>query len=301
MKADFLIGIDGGGSKTAGRIERLSTGESWEYRGGPSSLTNNFDVAQHEIRRVLITLLKSAHASPSDAVAVIGVAGAGNDLLKTRLARFIGIQFSAIDITTDARTALYGSRKGRPVVTLSLGTGSVAMRLDEQLNETLVGGWGFNIGDEGGGAALGRSSIRATLFELDAYRECRSETAQWVCSRIGSTRSEILSWLKEASAFDFADLVPTLFELAQHCPLAQQLWRDHARDVEKLVSLARLNCDLPIVLLGGLAPATLPLLSEEFKRHVLLPEGDALDGALLLARRLQAADATSSSVAMRAQ
>jgi glucosamine kinase len=290
MKPDFILGIDGGGSKTAGRIERLSTGECWEYRGGPSSLTNDFTQAQHEIRRVLITLLKNAHAAPRDTVVVIGVAGAGNESLRNQLRNLIAIQFYQLLITTDARTALYGSRLGKPVITLSLGTGSVAMRLDEQQSETLFGGWGFAIGDEGGGAAIGRTAIRATLWELDAYGEVRSETAKWICTKIGSTRSDILMWLKKANAFEFAECVPELMRLRESCVTAQKIWNEHAKSVESLLTLASAQSDLPVVLLGGLAAITLPMLCDELQQRVVLPDGDALDGALLLARRALSAE-----------
>ena len=48
-KSEFILGVDGGGTKTIARLENLHTGQQWLATGGSASLTNDFDLALQDL------------------------------------------------------------------------------------------------------------------------------------------------------------------------------------------------------------------------------------------------------------
>jgi glucosamine kinase len=68
-------------------------------------------------------------------------------------------------------------------------------------------------------------------------------------------------------------------------PIARRIVRDAAEQIDELVR--RLSeCGAPrVALLGGLASSMQPWLAPDVQRRLVPAEGDAVDGALRLARR----------------
>ena len=64
-----------------------------------------------------------------------------------------------------AYRANFSENKG---ILLYAGTGSVAYAIDERDVVHQTGGWGYLIGDEGGGYWIGREAIRNVLFEIES-------------------------------------------------------------------------------------------------------------------------------------
>jgi len=284
MTVQYILGVDGGGTKTIARLENLSTGEVFEQYGGSSSLTSDFEGACITLMQLFEGLIQRAKCQPSDVCVVLGLAGAGNQSQVARLQRRLALPFAKLEIYNDARTSLFGANFGDPVVMVALGTGSVGARLDENQQEHYVGGWGFPIGDEGSGAKLGFHAIQVLLTELDTYDSAQSQLAKMVLSQLGPDKDDILNWLRNSKPSAYAQLTPNIFSLAKDCPAALGVVRQHAKDVEKLILLARKEQDIPVVLMGGLAKDTLGYLSKETAEFCQLQVGSSLDGACLLAK-----------------
>jgi glucosamine kinase len=280
----YLLAIDGGGSKTLARLQHSLSGQQWQAAGGPAQLSNNLDLAISTVRQLSLQLCQQAGIGLHQVMACIGLAGAGNPQLHAAFCQQLQLNFAAWQLTTDARTSLYGANNGQPVVMVALGTGSVAMRLDENGSEQQTGGWGFNIGDEGGGAWLGKLAVRQLLWQLDSDEGLTSPLTQALSQHCGDNVSTVLPWLKQAGATDFAALAPLVFS-HQSCPLAQQILRQQAVAITELIHCCRGQRALPVVLLGGLAASSQSLLSDDIGKLLQAPRGDALDGGLILAAR----------------
>lgn len=280
----YLLAVDGGGSKTLARLKHLASGQQWQAAGGPAQLSNNLALALSNVRQLCLQLCQQAAISPAEVVACIGLAGAGNPQLHTAFCQQLQLNFAAWQLTTDARTSLYGANNGQPVVVVALGTGSVAMRLAADGSERQIGGWGFNIGDEGGGAWLGKLAVRQLLWQLDSDDGLTSPLTRALACQCGDNINTVLPWLKQASATDFAALAPLVFSHSS-CPLAQQLLRQQAAAIAELIHCCRGQRDLPVVLLGGLAASCQSLLSAEISKLLQAASGNALDGGLLLAAK----------------
>lgn len=285
MEQKYIIGIDGGGTKTIGRIVKLSTGESHTIQSGASSLSNDFANAKIVLKELIEKLLLKFNASSLNVHVVIGVAGGGVTSQAEQLIDELPFAFSSLEVVNDAQTSLLGANNGKPIAVIALGTGSVGARLDEHDVAHYVGGWGFPIGDEASGAKLGFNAVQSLLSEINWHQQPRSKMANVVADKLGQGKQQIANWLAKAQAKDFAALSSDVFSLHNDCPVANRLIDQHVADTEQLILQTRLDSNVEVVLMGGLAKITLPLLSNEFKAYCKLTGGSSLDGACLLAQQ----------------
>ncbi|QDP02149.1 N-acetylmuramic acid 6-phosphate etherase [Thalassotalea sp. PS06] len=288
MAVKYILGIDGGGTKTLGRLQQIDSGLSFDDSAGSSSLTNDFEGACIALMGLIDRLLQRSDVAPEEIAVVMGLAGAGNQSQVQRLRNRLSYSFASLEIFNDARTSLYGANLGNPVAVIALGTGSVGALLKSESEEEYAGGWGFPIGDEGSGAKLGFHAVKVLLHEIDEQRSNKSELARYIQSEIGKSQDDILNWLRNAKPAAFAKFAPHVFELAQSCPKAKSLVSKHAKDVEQLIDLTLKDETVPVVLMGGLAVPTLAFLSKPYQQKCQLTKGSSLDGACLLARQLAA-------------
>ncbi|MCC5851371.1 MAG: ATPase [Alkalimonas sp.] len=282
---DYILGIDAGGTKTLGRLLHPATGRSWQLKMGSASLTNDYNNAAATLYQLISNLFELAQCRGEQVTVVAGVPGAGNVQLRTSLELHLAELCPQLWVTTDAKTSVWGANAGQPVAVVALGTGSVGMRLEANGEERQFGGWGFNIGDEGSGAILGKMAVRQVLDEFDRRRSFDSQLAKAVTAVIGTDPANILGWLKHAVVNDFSRLAPLVLPLAEQCPQAAKVFERYVADVVALIDLTCLDVTLPVVILGGLAEGTLPHLPERIRRQVIPAAGTSVDGALLLAER----------------
>lgn len=82
-----------------------------------------------------------------------------------------------VGVTSDAVTAHAGALGGAAGVVLSAGTGAVAVGVSWDGRCELVDGWGQWLGDDGGGAWVGRFALRAVLQARDGRGRATALTA----------------------------------------------------------------------------------------------------------------------------
>ena len=280
---EYILGLDGGGTKTLARLVAVKDNRHWQSVQGAASLTNDYRLAHKSVTDACAELLSMAGCEAPQVSAVFGVAGAGDSQVVKRFKADLCMPFAQLDIVSDAKIALYGANQGQPVAVVALGTGSVGMRMSEDGHQHIIGGWGFSIGDEGGGAKLGYLAVQKLLLELDWYGASKSRLGQLLACRVGACRETALQWLAQAKPGHYAPLAPEVFSLNGKCEVANDVLKTHMRMVEQLISRTRGDSALPLVLLGGLAGASQPLLSAQTKNTLIPAKGDALDGACLLA------------------
>ncbi|HNT76076.1 MAG TPA: BadF/BadG/BcrA/BcrD ATPase family protein [Anaerolineae bacterium] len=165
---DVLIGIDGGGSKTTALATDLE-GRIWGRGvGGPS----NYHVIG--IAAAYAALDAAVRAALGDAPArpvalCLGMAGSGrpDDQAIIRAwadARYPG---TPVAIVHDGQLALAaGTPEGWGVAVLC-GTGSLVYGEDRAHGAARAGGWGYLLGDEGSGYAIGLAALRAVARAAD--------------------------------------------------------------------------------------------------------------------------------------
>ncbi len=281
------LAVDGGGTKTAIRLTPVYSNGSEHattLTTGPSSLTQQGVQGIQTIVGGLREIIQQHQLSPAQCALVAGVAGVSNSEIKEQLDIALA-PFPYRLITTDAHISLAGAANGNAVNCLAIGTGTVATRLNPDNSVSLIGGWGFPIGDQGGGAWLGFEAVRALIRSHDIAQP--NALADMIRAVTGSQRSDILSWVKAANATRYAQLAPAVIDCANKgCVEAKAIIAQGVEHIESLVSDCCQNNDLDIIFLGSLGQYYQPKLANHWQNRCIAPQGNALDGATLMASQL---------------
>lgn len=282
----FFLGIDGGGS---GARARLASGDGrplGEGTAGPANVGNDPTgafAALDTAARGALAAAGLADADRADVVAVIGAAGAADTEAAARIAA-MPFGFADLKVVTDAEIALEGAFAGGDGGILIVGTGSQAYgRLaDRRLR---VGGWGASLSDGGSGAVIGRRAARRALEAHEGLAEASPFTAT-IVARLGGSPPALSVFGKAARPADWAALAPLVFDHAAiGDPVAGALLKTAVAEVAALIGRLVAEGIGAVALMGGLAGRYRPLLAPRFASLLVDPLGDALDGALRLARR----------------
>ncbi len=176
----YLIGIDGGGTKTDCAIADLSGKIIYQTVGKPSNfLIIGVKETVANLFAAIEECLFELKGDFSDVKQiVVGVAGAGRkddaELLEMSFKDYAdneGIHFKGVKVVSDAQVALEGAFPDSAGCILIAGTGSILFGKDDKGNIHRVGGFGRLIGDEGSGYRIGRKALNAVSKEIDGRGE----------------------------------------------------------------------------------------------------------------------------------
>ena len=292
----ILIGADVGGSKTAVGV---SDGADVLVRAdGPGAAVRpgRALASAGMIAEVVRRALAGVGRLTGD-VLLVGAAGAGRDPERSELAKALRGENPAerVVVTTDIELALAGAFEQGPGIVVSAGTGSIAVGRDGKGAHRRIGGYGWQMGDEGSGYAIGRAALGAVSRAHDG-RSPRTALSDRVLSATRSADFDsLVRWAASASPSELAGLAPHVLEVAaQGDPLAQGIADYAARELSQLAIclLPLLEAEPPIgvALTGGLLAQDRPLrrsvltrLGEEPGLHPIELPVDAVVGALRLA------------------
>ena len=282
----LFVGVDGGGTGCRARIENADGRLLGTGIAGPATLRLGIDKALVEVEKACHGALEEARLG-SDALALlhagVGLAGIGRKgaLEQLMLRRH---PFRSVIYAHDATIACVGAHGGKDGGIVIVGTGSVGFALVEG-REVRVGGYGFPISDEGSGADLGLHTIRLALRAYDE-RAVGTNLTRDIMKRFHDDPFEAVAWMDHATATEYATFAPLVMRHADAGdPVARRVVRDAAEQIDDLVRRL-VECGAPrIALLGGLATSMEPWLAPDVQRRLVPIEGDAVDGALHLARR----------------
>lgn len=277
----WWAGVDGGGTRTRARLTDTDGRVLGEGEAGASALGQG---AAQAWRHVLAAVEAAAQGVPSfqlaDCALGLGLSGTGR---AGPLADFVAScpLVAAAALTSDGLAAVLGAHGGQPGGFLIAGTGSVAEAIDAQGQRHQSGGWGWQLGDDGGGAWLGREALRHGHAALDG-RVPTGPLAAAVLATCGTTRDSLLAWSLAAGQAELATLAPLVFEHAAMDATAEQLLAAAARALD---DLARALPPVPLALGGSIAERLQDRLAPATRARLVAPQGDAMDGALWLARQ----------------
>jgi glucosamine kinase len=285
VRDTLYLGVDGGGTASRARLTDETGRVLGEGVAGSSNLTLGIERAAEAIRAAAAEAFAAAGFAPADqgrAKAGFGLAGANLAGLAEAI-RGTAFPFGGIAVASDAVAACLGAHGGRDGAILILGTGSQGMAIVDGKAKA-IGGWGFLVGDEGSGAILGRQAVRAAVLASDGLGPSSPLTIA-LMARFGGDPAEAVVWARAAVPRDYGTFAPLVLEhRAQGDAVAAKLL-DEA--VEHIVAAIDRLVDLgatKVALMGGLAGPYRPWLPDRLGVHLVEPEGDALDGALALAR-----------------
>jgi N-acetylmuramic acid 6-phosphate etherase len=247
MPNDRILGIEGGGTKTAWA---LVAGDIIIESGklAPSNLRLTPPDQIEKIFRVL--------PSAVDRVGVFlaGCATEENraELLKLACKIWPKAKIVAGSDRESGMAACLGDRDG---IAVNAGTGSsVTGRNGDRIEK--AGGWGHILGDAGGAYFISIRALRSVLREYDLRRGERQFAANILHALGLNNFDELVRWAQTADKMEIASLAPVVFEAARKSDEAA--WQIVAAGVSALVDFTtaiavRLHLDVPEVrLMGGL-------------------------------------------------
>ena len=171
MNKDYLLGVDGGNTKTdfmlfdaqGNFVDYLRTGTC-----SHEALKGSYSAAKAELDRHLTALCEKNNISRTEiAASVFGLAGIDTIVQKERMTailtelgvcNFVAINDSFLSIKSV-------SRDGTGICSIN-GTGTVTGGIDRKQNYLQVGGIGAAVGDSGGGRFFAEQTIRAVYNQI---------------------------------------------------------------------------------------------------------------------------------------
>jgi glucosamine kinase len=257
-----------------------------EATAGPANIRFGLERSFSAILQATIECLVQAGLSSKDSsriTACLALAGA-SEPKHLAAAQDYPHPFRRAIVTTDAHAACIGAHHGKDGGIIIIGTGSIGWAERKSLH-VRVGGWGWPISDEGSGAWLGHEALRRVLWAYDG-RIAWSPLLHALFARFEQDPHAILQWTINAAPRDLGSLAPLIVEhTAQNDRVGRELLRMAAAHIDALAGRLIAVGTERLSLAGGLAEHVAPWLSAETKSHLVAPKGDALDGALFLARQ----------------
>ena len=107
-----------------------------------------------------------------------------------------------------------------------------------------------------------------------------------VWERAGRTRVDLSDWSEKARPADYADMAPEVFDCAARGDVVgMTIVIEGAHAISNLARALLARGAGRICLLGGLRDVYPPYLDADVKRALVAARADAMDGAIMMARR----------------
>jgi glucosamine kinase len=283
----LLLGVDGGGTRCRARLSSDHGIVLADAVSGPANLRLGLERSFAAVIDAATQCLRDAALSEEDmsrVVACLAMAGASEpDYAAAAEGR--EHPFRRIIMTTDAHAACIGAHAGHDGGIIIAGTGTIGWAM-VQGKVYRIGGWGLPISDEGSGAWLGSELLRRVLWARDG-RVPWTPLLRGVFTDFREDPHTILDWVAQAQPSDLGEYAPRIVaHAAQRDSAAVELMSLAAGHIDALAArLVACGADR-VALMGGLAPSLQPWLTPVTQSHLVEPSGDALTGALTLARRV---------------
>lgn len=297
----YIVGIDGGGTKTIG----LLTTEAGEYitkvQAGPSNYHVVGAQQTHDVLKETVFEL-SAHVGNTAIDSIhfcIGMAGLGRVEDKKVIGQIcdeIGINKNRI-LTHDAHIALVGGTGKQAGVIVISGTGSIVYGVNEHGKEARAGGWGYLLGDEGSGYDIALKGLQAVARAADK-RELPTELTHLILNKLDlGIPNDLIRWAHAASRDEIAQLASVVFEAVEIRDTKAEKIIDSAMSefacaVETVIMQLEFSHSFEIVFSGGILLHQ-PILADKLQRwiekiiidgSVIFPKHEPAYGAVLLAK-----------------
>ena len=280
----FFLGVDGGASGCRARLRDADGASLAEVAGPPANIYVDFDAAIANVRAqveaacAMAGLAAANRARLALGLGLAGLSSAGD--VKRVEARFEGL--AGVRAANDAVTACLGAHGGADGALVIAGTGSAAIaRVSGR--ETVIGGRGFLIGDDGSAARVGADAVRAALRAHDGLGPSSPLTKE-VMRRFRDDPLVVIEWAISAKPAGYGAFSPLAFECAAAGDeVALAIVGAAARAVDALIRAVQALGAERVALVGGLSEAIGPYLEASSQAALSRPLFDAVDGAILLA------------------
>lgn len=306
----LLLGIDGGGSKTAAQIATLDGQPLGTGRQGASNYQAvGLEAALAALNGAIDAACEEAGIAQEKIGAIcLGLAGVDRPADQAIFARWLAQRMPGIQstIVNDAHLLLAAGTPDGWGIALICGTGSICIGRSQHGELVRVDGWGHILGDQGSGYAIGRLSLQAAMKAYDgrgpATALLPAILEHWQLPNAEALIARV--YQQQASTTEIAALARLADTAAEAGdPVAQALLSTVAQELALNIATAAARLEItgpiPCALAGGV------ITRSEFVRKLVLQEAEErgltlspvqrvfepVVGAVRLARQLLEADA----------
>ena len=277
------IAIDGGG--TSCRFALKTPVGVATVRRGSANVFSDYAVALETMNAGLEELAALAGLDAPQLVDIplyAGLAGVVDSAVARSVAEGLPSRHALIE--DDRHSAVIGALGGQDGSLIGIGTGSFLAR-QMQGNISFVGGYGPVLGDEASGSWLGRGLLRRALLVLDGLEDT-SDLVESCLDELQHDVAQIVRFTVAAQPADYGAYAPRVVRAAKNGDAAGRILMSAGADYicKALVAMGREPGER-VCAIGGVAAHYADFLPSEIAASMVDPAGEALDGALELARR----------------
>jgi N-acetylglucosamine kinase-like BadF-type ATPase len=298
-EARFVMGVDGGATKTLAAVLDMDTKDIHLGHGGPS---NQDAVGATAAVRALLEAADEAIAgagiSPERlAAAVLAIAGTDTEAIARNVR---SVRTEDWLVVNDAVAAWASATGTGPGVAVISGTGSNVFGVGPEGRPWRAGGWGHLLGDEGSGYWFGIQSIKAALSDREASgpETALSDVAPAFFGLESVEQLATYVYSKPLTKGEIAALAVETGRLAEAGDaVALQLYERGARELSRqigaVIEQTELQGEFPVGLIGSafkaggvfMGPLTEAVHEYAPRARVARVEMAPVGGSLLLAAR----------------
>ncbi|HWO74994.1 MAG TPA: BadF/BadG/BcrA/BcrD ATPase family protein [Bacillus sp. (in: firmicutes)] len=256
----YVIGIDGGGTKTKATCFDLESAKAvYTAETGRVNFLFQFEESVKQISRAIEACVHHMENELPKKL-LIGAAGAiSEEVCRRAEQEFQSRWCQNVRVIDDARLAHTALLKGQDGILVISGTGSIALGRSNGM-EWRTGGWGYLLGDEGSGYWVSIKAIQYVLHQLEMKQ-----------SNDGLTHA-LLQWIQGNSVSDIKNFVYTSSR-QEIAGLSELISEEAMRNSEAAISiLRRAGVELALLVNRSLSAAPKPIQSPKI----------AVSGSLLM-------------------
>lgn len=289
-KVKYLLGIDGGGTKTEFLLTDLNGNAMRRIVLGTSNPVNiGIEKTKTVLSQGITEICDGLNFAEISVFA--GLAGSDAEGISTEILDSLGeFGFGSYSNGTDADSAVAVALKGENGTAVIMGTGIIAFtRSDGEIHR--IGGRGYMIDKGGSGFCLG-SDVLNSAFEFLDGRGGSELILKLVEEKLGKRLEESVSEIYTGGATFVASFAPVIFEAYKQGDAdAERILERNAYETAKLIAAARryLEKNTKAVICGGLCkqkdvlkPFLLKYLGED--APLTFTDEPIINGAILIAK-----------------
>jgi len=257
-----FLGIDVGGSHTTVVVGDHNA-QVVARADGPGSAMRPGGA---EASAAVIADVARRAAAAADA-AMVGAAGAGREQEQRELsAALIAAQVARrVRVAGDSEVGLAAAFGDGSGILLNAGTGSIAFARSPDARLHRAGGYGWQLGDEGGGYWLGRRALAAAARATDDPDESSTLLERLLVALGLRHLDDLIRWTATATPAQVASLAPHVLNAAREGEVvAQRAVGDAAGELARLVEVLARHFPgaepIAVATAGGLLRTGSPLL-----------------------------------------
>ncbi|MGH4051419.1 MAG: N-acetylglucosamine kinase [Clostridium sp.] len=272
---NYIIGVDGGGTKTEAVAYSLEGKELGKGRSGFGNLLLNFKQALKNIINA-VELCKDGineYGGNLDCLCIyVGLAGLETIGYKEKIENVLKEKFNCkVEVCNDAEIAHAALLKGKDGIMTISGTGSICYGLYKGKRDR-TGGWGHILGDKGSGYYIALEAFKKMAFEEDSGLE-KSKLTLAIMSKLNIDNvNDIKEFIHSENKGEIASYAQLVVELANifevnSVNILRKAGEDLAIMTERLYKKLEINEPINIGVKGSIL-TEVSLVREEFSNYL---------------------------------